>query len=316
MIRKAIFAMMRLHYVELNYPSSVYNVNVFNDAQTAGWDGIRAINLKVTVGASAIIGNSAYQPIATFGAITGGTGYTPGVYNNVALVHTGFFSPAGINATANVTVNSLGHVSAVALVNPGEGFIVGNSLTGTIPGGSGWQVLVGSITTTYALTVPVFPAGSKVVIYNNNYIVGKGGNGCDNGTQNWVTGWPGGAALSVAYPTTIYNNGTIAGGGGGGGQGVDTGNSSCGGGGGAGQAIGLLGGGFTAGFAGTLTTGGGGATGGGGYHGGAGGNLGVAGGAGTGAFAGASAGGAAGYYLVGSAYVTWAVTGTRLGQVS
>jgi hypothetical protein len=60
---------------------------------------------------------------AMTGVITGGSGYTNGTYNNVALT-----GGNGSNATANITVSG-GAVTAVAIVNQGTGYRHGDSLS-------------------------------------------------------------------------------------------------------------------------------------------------------------------------------------------
>lgn len=74
--------------------------------------------------------------IATHGAITGGTGYTAGTYNGVALTNStrGMLLPA----TANITVAG-GAVTAVTIVFGGLGAQVGDVLTvsNTLVGGTG-----------------------------------------------------------------------------------------------------------------------------------------------------------------------------------
>ena len=88
-------------------------------------------------------------------------------------------------------------------------------------------IYVTSISTgSYALYIsPSFPAGSRLTLINNGYIIGKGGNGGKGGgtpTSALIAGsagTAGGPALYVGYSTSITNNGTIGGGGGGGGGG-------------------------------------------------------------------------------------------------
>jgi len=81
--------------------------------------------------------------IAGFGSITGGSGYTDGVYENITLT-----GGDGANGTATITVSG-GSVTALTLVNPGYLYLVGNSLsatTATIGGtGSGFSVPVNNI---------------------------------------------------------------------------------------------------------------------------------------------------------------------------
>jgi hypothetical protein len=78
--------------------------------------------------------------IAGFGTIVGGSGYTNGVYEGIALT-----GGDGSNGTATITVSG-GSVTAVTLINPGYLYLVGNSLsaaTSTIGGtGSGFSVPV------------------------------------------------------------------------------------------------------------------------------------------------------------------------------
>ena len=64
------------------------------------------------------------RPITSFGAITGGSLYTAGTYNNVALT-----GGTGTGATANITVSGAGAVTTVTLVSGGIGYNVGDSLS-------------------------------------------------------------------------------------------------------------------------------------------------------------------------------------------
>lgn len=113
--------------------------------------------------------------------------------------------------------------------NRGPTYVAGNSdLTVTINPG----VAVGSTSTgTYAFLVPsAFNPGDTVTVVNNGVIQGRGGNGGDGGFStysgvppgpfNGNAGSTGGNAVFVNRPTTITNNGTLAGGGGGGGGGA------------------------------------------------------------------------------------------------
>lgn len=81
--------------------------------------------------------------LSGFGAITGGSGYTNGVYENVSLT-----GGNGTGATATITIAG-GVVSDVELTNGGSLYLVGDSLsaaTADIGGsGSGFSVLVDNI---------------------------------------------------------------------------------------------------------------------------------------------------------------------------
>jgi len=214
-------------------------------------------------------------------------------------------------------------------------------------------VIVGSTATpTYAMLVPsAFDTGDTVTIVNNGTIQGMGGVGGAGGNPGpgggnvpGYAGAFGGNAIYVNRPTTITNNGAVIGGGGGGGGGggrvysapSPKGSTTYrkgggGGGGGAGYNSGAGGaGGLGAnatysgspGSPGTQTSGG---AGGAGNNagpnnpagpGGSGGGQGASGANGTPAGAPGGAGGTAGNYIVGNTFVTWPVTGTRLGGVS
>lgn len=203
------------------------------------------------------------------------------------------------------------------------------NLTLTINSG----VILGSTSTANpALNLTGFPADSLInlTVGTSAYVAGAGGAGAAG--QAWSTtvypaGGNGGNAIVTDIETVITNLGTIGGGGGGGGGGngyAPDGSYGAQGGNGGGGA-----GDVAAGSA-TLTTGANGTGGeiapGGPFKagdGGKGGNLGVAGNAGedkpanfNGSNPAPGAGGAAGNYIVGNAYVTWVTTGTRLGNVS
>jgi len=183
----------------------------------------------------------------------------------------------------------------------------------------------------YGMEVNSFSPGDKVTVINSGYIVGRGGDGGGDvfGSNPGNPGTPGGNAVYLSSPTTIYNYGTIGGGGGGGGgsTGAQTNKSGTfwggGGGGGAGYSQGSGGydsGSGAPGSPGTTLTGG---AGGHGYDpysltGGAGGDLGVPGAAGGNNYgkypSTGGAGGSAGYYIVDvSNLVTWGYTGDRRG---
>lgn len=79
--------------------------------------------------------------ISTLSTLSGGSGYTDGVYFNVPLT-----GGVGLTATANIAVDG-GSVTSIVIVNPGRSYAVGNVLSAVIPGGSGFSVVVASITT-------------------------------------------------------------------------------------------------------------------------------------------------------------------------
>lgn len=183
-----------------------------------------------------------------------------------------------------------------------------------------------------ALVIPDTFPDAAVYIVNNGRIGGRGG----------ISDSRGGTGIYTRRKITITNNGTIFGGGGGGGRGGDAQicaysacSSGSGGSGGAGGGYVNIGGviqynfsglsgfpGYSSNIPGVNSASGG--------YGGSGGNVGTSGFSGSSGSASGTAepsnqfnpsysspgsGGPAGYYVDGNSYVTWAVTGTRLGNV-
>jgi hypothetical protein len=151
-----------------------------NGTSTAVSALAKSVNITSTLTAAAnsdtLIGidiNPTYS-LGTFinslGTITGGSGYTNGTYNGVALTN---ISGAGSGATANITVAG-GVVTTVTLVNKGSGYAVNNIVSAdptTIGGtGTGFQVPIATIgfqsTTSRIIraTTPVVNATSFEII--------------------------------------------------------------------------------------------------------------------------------------------------------
>lgn len=199
-------------------------------------------------------------------------------------------------------------------------------------------VFIGQAARVYSnsLSLPAFdtgslPAGSTCTINNSGAILGKGGTGGASARPGGLPGTSGGTGIKLRVPTTITNNGVIAGGGGGGGSGGsgsiadppgarDTDGGSGGGGAGNGKAGAKLpysnqgaDGNLSSPGAGGAGYGNGGAGGNGGFYGQAGGN----GGNGYDVVSGATriggAGGASGAAVDGDSLVTWSVLGTIYG---
>ena len=78
--------------------------------------------------------------VKTLGTIVGGSGYTPGTYNATNLT-----GGSGFGATANIVVNGSGVVTSVTIVNRGADYVVGNSLSATLPAGSSFSVPVSAV---------------------------------------------------------------------------------------------------------------------------------------------------------------------------
>lgn len=247
----------------------------------------------------------------------------------------GDFYNAANRAAVPLTISSpTANYDLYTQASASPSYVAGTSdITLTISPG----VTVSSASTgSYSLSVPgSFTSGDTITIVNDGTVTAAGGAGGIGargpalGGAFATAGGAGGNAVYVNFPTTITNNGTLAGGGGAGGGGGCGGGGNWGGNGGGGAGTVVGGSTYYPGIApgpspGTATTGG---TGGGGRNvfngrGGAGGALGSAGSSGTPATSvptpikPAAGGGAAGYYLVGNSFVTFPATGTRLGSVS
>lgn len=126
-------------------------------------------------------------------------------------------SSSAFNFNATISANTTDYNLATAMTAAGWNGI--DRVIATVTVNSG-VYLGSSSTSTPALTVGTLPAASTVLITNNGFILGKGGNGAVPNSSN---GSPGGPALTIQYATTITNNNIIGGGGGGGGYGCGAG---------------------------------------------------------------------------------------------
>jgi len=79
-------------------------------------------------------------PIASLGAITGGSSYSSGTFYDVPLT-----GGSGSGAMATIKVVS-GVVTTVIVTVGGSQYVVGDILTASLNGGSGFSVLVGTVT--------------------------------------------------------------------------------------------------------------------------------------------------------------------------
>jgi hypothetical protein len=96
--------------------------------------------------------------IATLGAVTGGTGYTNGTYNGVALT-----GGSGNGAIANITVAS-NVVTTVTIVSGGGGYKAADILTANITGGSGFSVPVATVSNAGYAALPANHAYAGILI--------------------------------------------------------------------------------------------------------------------------------------------------------
>lgn len=173
-----------------------------------------------------------------------------GIHHGVIGAATGKFP---VNITVSSDTNNYNVATAVASA---LGSMPAFAIKVTLTINSG--VVIGSAdTSSYAFsTVGTWDSNSELVIVNNGYIVGAGGDGASgNGADDLRPGKPGGPAMKITLPTTITNNNIIGGGGGGSGRAGYGGSNGGRGAGGAGRIVGLAPGSGNA-TNGTLTYGG------------------------------------------------------------
>jgi len=80
-------------------------------------------------------GSGVGHALTVFGAITPGSGYAPGIYYNIPLT-----GGSGTQAVANVVVGAGGTVTAVQCVFPGVNYVIGDLLSASFGGGTGFRV--------------------------------------------------------------------------------------------------------------------------------------------------------------------------------
>ena len=93
-----------------------------------------------------------------------GFGYVPGTYTAVSLIYFPGFSGPGSGATANITVDGTGAVSAVTITNPGSGYFAGFdilSANNSSLGGSG-----------AGFSYPVLNAALDIFHQGSGYVTG------------------------------------------------------------------------------------------------------------------------------------------------
>lgn len=121
-----------IFYIKGAAPTFALNVSSYN---------ISATTMQALFGGVA----SGADGVATLGAITAGTLYTAGTYNNVPLT-----GGTGTGASANITVSG-GGVTAVTIVNKGKGYTVSDALSASAANiggtGSGFSVVAATLST-------------------------------------------------------------------------------------------------------------------------------------------------------------------------
>ena len=159
--------------------------------------------------------------------ITGlGSGYTTGVYTNIALA-----GGAGSGATANINVNAGGSVNSVAIVDPGGGYTVGNTLTvsgagvatlGSLTGGSVYTdgtyynvPLTGGVGSGVTATITISGGVVTTVVvdtpgagYDIGDVLSAGGGGVAAVVIQSSSPQPGYVLLAGTYPNIAGDNST------------------------------------------------------------------------------------------------------------
>jgi len=114
--------------------------------------------------------------VATFGAITGGSGYTDGTYNGVTLAFNSSTNAIGVTfPTADIVVSG-GSVTSVTLV--GSGGVINTSMIFTAPAasiggtGSGFQILVATTASGARNTALGWRAGRNNINGSANVFLG------------------------------------------------------------------------------------------------------------------------------------------------
>lgn len=166
-----VFSLNSLQLLNANYAQENVNTNLVYDFAQGDRCTLHYF-LPVTGG------------IGSFNVI-GGSGYTDGVYTGVALS-----GGTGTGAIATVTASG-GTVTNVLITTPGIGYVSGDtSITGTVPGGSGWSLTITQLLPVYFnqpcidLAVLGYDAGSFLVkVENSSAITNDGMHLYYNGQQ-------------------------------------------------------------------------------------------------------------------------------------
>ena len=163
--------------------------------------GYRTLFLNTTAGSQLAMGQSALSNVttnvATFGAITAGSGYTNGTYTAVAMTPV---SGATFVTYPTVTVVvSGGVVSTVTLVTAGEGASSSAATVLTVA-----AALIGGTGSGFSIPVGSFAAGA-----NNTAIGSSAGSALTTGSNNTIIGYQAAASTTTVSNEVTLGNGSI-----------------------------------------------------------------------------------------------------------
>jgi hypothetical protein len=137
-------------------------------------------------------------PINTLGAITGGSGGTPGTYTGISLSPiTG--SSTGSGAVATIVVGAGGNVTSVTITNPGSRWQTNDLLTASPGSVGGFSVSVASI---IAKLTPMWLTngfGRSLMHDFQIDMVGNSGSVLTDGTIGFFWTWDGGTSFGPKY---------------------------------------------------------------------------------------------------------------------
>jgi fibronectin-binding autotransporter adhesin len=141
----------------IGFTSAGVNQMTINNSQVDIISNFVTVRTRLTVGGTV---NPNRGPILTGTITNGGSGYTDGVYNDVALV-----GGTGVRGLINITVSG-GTVTDVVLSWGGILYLVGDILTATFGGGSGFEWTVDTVKLANIYTIN--SGGSVIRLENTN----------------------------------------------------------------------------------------------------------------------------------------------------
>jgi hypothetical protein len=118
----------------------------FNNVYNGYSDGVQVVPINNNGIGSGITDFKIGGPIVTLAILDAGSGYTNGTYTNQALTYP--VSGSGMSAYATIVVAG-GVITSVTITGGGMRFAVGDQITASIPGGTGFLLQVNAITSPF-----------------------------------------------------------------------------------------------------------------------------------------------------------------------